>query len=205
MPAHQPGPAAGVEHRRHRARHSMALFGPRLGRPDTPAPRGRRRTRSPRRRTAAAVRRVGGGVDPLQAVVAHRVRSSHTAIRVHSGVVKQLVDRVEAMLAAGGRVLGIAGPPGSGKSTLAERPAAPLRITCRVAADGRLPLRQRGTRAAGPRSPQGGTARRSTCRATSTRCTECVGATTTCSPRASTARSRNPSPAPSASPPPPTW
>jgi pantothenate kinase len=34
---------------------------------------------------------------------------------------KQLVDRVEAMLAAGGRVLGIAGPPGSGKSTMADR------------------------------------------------------------------------------------
>lgn len=32
-----------------------------------------------------------------------------------------IVDRVEAMLARGGRVLGIAGAPGSGKSTLADR------------------------------------------------------------------------------------
>jgi pantothenate kinase len=32
----------------------------------------------------------------------------------------ELVDRVEAMLHGGGRVLGIAGPPGAGKSTLAE-------------------------------------------------------------------------------------
>ena len=31
------------------------------------------------------------------------------------------VAQAEAMLARGGRVLGIAGPPGSGKSTLAER------------------------------------------------------------------------------------
>ena len=33
----------------------------------------------------------------------------------------ELVHRTEALLARGGRVLGIAGPPGSGKSTLAER------------------------------------------------------------------------------------
>ncbi len=32
-----------------------------------------------------------------------------------------VAERVEAMLARGGRVLGIAGPPGSGKSTLADR------------------------------------------------------------------------------------
>jgi pantothenate kinase len=32
-----------------------------------------------------------------------------------------LIDRVEAMVARGGRVLGIAGPPGAGKSTLAEQ------------------------------------------------------------------------------------
>jgi pantothenate kinase len=31
------------------------------------------------------------------------------------------IDRAEAMLARGGRILGIAGPPGAGKSTLAER------------------------------------------------------------------------------------
>ena len=31
------------------------------------------------------------------------------------------VAQAEAMLARGGRVLGIAGPPGSGKSTLAEQ------------------------------------------------------------------------------------
>jgi pantothenate kinase len=35
--------------------------------------------------------------------------------------VQDVLDRVEAMLARGGRVLGIAGPPGSGKSTLADR------------------------------------------------------------------------------------
>jgi pantothenate kinase len=34
------------------------------------------------------------------------------------------VARVEAMLLAGGRILGIAGPPGSGKSTLAEQLSA---------------------------------------------------------------------------------
>lgn len=33
----------------------------------------------------------------------------------------ELVERAEAMVARGGRVLGIAGPPGAGKSTLAER------------------------------------------------------------------------------------
>ena len=36
-------------------------------------------------------------------------------------VIAEIVPRVEAMLARGGRVLGIAGPPGSGKSTLADR------------------------------------------------------------------------------------
>jgi len=35
--------------------------------------------------------------------------------------VNAIAERVEAMLARGGRVLGIAGPPGSGKSTLADR------------------------------------------------------------------------------------
>jgi pantothenate kinase len=34
--------------------------------------------------------------------------------------VQDVLERVEAMLARGGRVLGIAGPPGSGKSTLAD-------------------------------------------------------------------------------------
>lgn len=32
-----------------------------------------------------------------------------------------MIERVDAMLQRGGRVLGIAGPPGAGKSTLAER------------------------------------------------------------------------------------
>lgn len=32
-----------------------------------------------------------------------------------------LIERVDAMLGRGGRVLGIAGPPGAGKSTLADR------------------------------------------------------------------------------------
>jgi pantothenate kinase len=35
--------------------------------------------------------------------------------------VNPVADRAEAMLARGGRVLGIAGPPGAGKSTLAEQ------------------------------------------------------------------------------------
>lgn len=37
------------------------------------------------------------------------------------GLPPGIVARVEAMMARGGRVLGIAGPPGSGKSTLAQR------------------------------------------------------------------------------------
>lgn len=36
-------------------------------------------------------------------------------------ITAEIVSRVEAMLARGGRLLGIAGPPGSGKSTLADR------------------------------------------------------------------------------------
>jgi pantothenate kinase len=35
--------------------------------------------------------------------------------------VNEAIERVEAMLARGGRVLGIAGPPGSGKSTLSDQ------------------------------------------------------------------------------------
>ncbi len=38
-----------------------------------------------------------------------------------TSLMTSLTARVEAMLARGGRVLGIAGPPGSGKSTLTER------------------------------------------------------------------------------------